>query len=288
MRTCAVDVVVAAGAELGEGPCWDARRRRLLWVDIPVGLLHVLDPSTGDDRTIPVHQPLGAAVPEASGGFAVAVRDGFGRLGDDGRLEVVVDLHRPGLRMNDGKCSPDGAFWAGTMADEGRRPVGVLYRLGPGWQGAEAVLGDLTISNGLAWSADGKRMYFIDTPTRRVDVFDAEPGSATLRSRRPLVEVPPGGGNPDGMTIDDEGCLWVALAHAGRVQRYRPDGVPDLTVELPVPQVTSCCFGGDGGDVLFVTTGKRGAEDDPLAGAVFACRPGVTGRPAVVHGAGAP
>ncbi len=277
------EVVLAAGARLGEGPSWDATRRRLLWVDIPAGLVHLLDPSSGDDTTLALNQPVGAVVADTSGGLAVAVRDGFGQLDDSGEFQLRFDLARPGFRMNDGKCSPDGAFWAGTMADDAGSSTGRLYRLAPGWKGWEPALDGLTISNGLAWSPDGRRMYFIDTPTRRVDVFDTEAGSARLADRRAVVRVPDGAGNPDGMAIDDEGCLWVALAHAGRVQRYRPDGTPDVAVAVPVPQVTSCCFGGDRGDVLFITTGRRGAETDPLAGAVFACRPGATGLAAVPY-----
>lgn len=277
------EVVLAAGARLGEGPSWDPSRRRLLWVDIPAGLIHLLDPSTGDDTTLAVNQPVGAVVAETSGGLAVAVRDGFGRLDEGGGFRLMFDLTRPGHRMNDGKCSPDGAFWAGSMAEDAASSTGRLYRLAPGWEGWEPALDGLTISNGLAWSPDGRLMYFIDTPTRRVDVFDSEAGSARLRDRRTVLRVPDGAGNPDGMTVDDDGCLWVALAHAGRVQRYRPDGSPDAAVAVPVPQVTSCCFGGDRGDVLFITTGCRGAETDPLAGAVFGCRPGVTGPAAVAY-----
>lgn len=276
---------MAARALLGEGPAWDARERRLLWVDIPAGVVHLLDPSTGDDRRLEVGQPVGAVVPDRAGGWAVAVRDGFGRLDQQGGFELVHDLARPGLRMNDGKCAPDGAFWAGTMAEDAGTEVGVLYRMAPGWAPPEAVLDGLTISNGMSWSPDGRTMYFIDTPTRRIDVFDAEPGGAALGNRRTLVDVPDGGGNPDGMTIDEEGCIWVALAHAGRVQRYRPDGTADLVVAVPVPQVTSCCFGGDRSDVLYMTSGRRGAAPgDPLAGAVFACRPGVAGPPARTYG----
>lgn len=277
------EVVVAARAELGEGPAWDAKRRHLLWVDIPAGLVHVLDPSTGSDHALRVGQPVGAVVPDSTGGLIAAVRDGFGRIGGDGKFELMYDLSRPGFRMNDGKCSPDGAFWAGTMADDARSSTGQLFRLAPGWQGWNLTLDGLTISNGLAWTGDGRQMYFIDTPTRRVDVFDTEPGSPRLDSRRTVIRVPDGMGNPDGMTIDDDGCIWVALAHSGRVQRYRPDGTPDLAVSVPVPQVTSCCFGGDRGDVLFITSGRRGAESDPLAGAVFACVPGVSGPAAVPY-----
>lgn len=284
MKPIPSEVVAEAGAELGEGPCWDARTGRLMWVDIPAGLVHRLDPSSGDQRCFQVGQPVGAVVPAQAGGWALAVRDGFGRLDEEGGFHLVCDLAHPGMRMNDGKCSPDGAFWAGTMAGDADGPVGVLYRLEPGWGPAEPVLSGLTISNGLAWSPDGSLMYFIDTPTRRVDVFDAEPGTARIRNRRTLVAIPAGQGNPDGMAIDDDGCLWVALAHAGRVQRYRPDGTADRAVEVPVPQVTSCCFGGDGGDVLFMTSGRRGtAPNDPLAGAVFACRPGTSGAPATAY-----
>jgi len=274
------ELVLAGGATLGEGPCWDHDRGVLIWVDIPAGAVHFLDPDSAKDRSVVVGQPVGAAVPCVEGGLVLALRDGFGHLTPEEEVEVKFDLAEAGMRMNDGKCAPDGSFWAGTMAEDHRRGAGSLYRLAPGWAEVEVVMGDLTISNGLGWSPDGSRMYFIDTPTKTVQSFCYRPGSAELSDRRVVVSVAEGSGNPDGMTVDEAGCLWVALAHAGRVQRFTPDGEEDVWVEVPVPQVTSCCFGGADLKTLFVTTGRRGAAPgDDKAGGVFAASPGVAGMP---------
>ncbi len=283
MRHLRAEPALVTSAQLGEGPAWDQRRRRLLWVDIPAGEVHLFDPVTVTDDVLAVDQDVGAVVPHVSGGFAVALRAGFGRLSDTGDLEMVADLSRPGVRMNDGKCAPDGAFWAGTMADDKTPGAAALYRLGPDGT-ATTMLSDLTISNGLAWSADGRQLHFIDTPTRRVDVFDVDPDTQCLHHRRPVVELKPGLGNPDGMTIDHDGCLWVAMAGGWAVHRYRPDGTLDAVVDVPVRQVTSCCFGGTAGDELFITTGRQGVETNEvsLAGSVFWCRPGVSGPSAAV------
>ena len=277
-----MEAALVTAAQLGEGPAWDQQRQRLLWVDILACEVHLFDPVAATDEVLDVGQQVGAVVPYAGGGFAVAVRGGFGRLSDAGRLEMVADLSHRGIRMNDGKCAPDGSFWAGTMADDRTPGAAALYRLRPDGT-AEVMLDDLTISNGLAWSADGGQLYFIDTPTRRVDVFDIDPGTQRLSRRRPVVAMEPGVGNPDGMTIDHDGCLWVAMAGGWAVHRYRPDGRLDAVVDVPVRQVTSCCFGGPRGDELYITTGRQGLEagERSLAGSVFCCRPGVSGPAAV-------
>ncbi len=268
--------------ELGECPGWDEGRRRLLWVDILGSALHVFDPETGVDRTVDVGQHIGAVTPHVDGGFAVAVQRGFGRLSEDGELKMVADIVAPGLRMNDGKCAPDGSFWAGTMAYDRTPGAAALYRLAPDGT-VTTLLEGLTISNGLCWDPGGTTMYFVDTPTRRIDRLDVDIDASRLYNRRPFVELPAGAGNPDGMTIDDDGYIWVAMARSGTVHRYQPNGRLDAIVDVPVPQVTSCCFGGSDGRELFITTGRQGAGPGrgALAGSVFRCRPGASGRPAV-------
>lgn len=280
MRHLRAEPVLEAGALLGEGAAWDSQRQRLVWVDILAGRLHLFDPATGDDAQIEVGQHLGAAVPRAAGGFTVAVRDGFARLGEDGGLAMLADLSVPGVRMNDGKCAPDGAFWAGTMAYDETPGAGTLYRLDPGGEVRVALAG-VTISNGMAWAPGGRQLYYVDTPTRRVDLFDVSPDQ-TLSGRRPAVALPEGPGVPDGMAMDDDGCLWVALWGGGAVHRYRPDGELDTVVDVGTSQVTSCCFGGPRGDELYITTAREGLTGggDGLAGALFCCRPGQTGPPA--------
>jgi sugar lactone lactonase YvrE len=279
-----VELVLDSQAALGEGPCWLAHRQQLLWVDILAGHVHLLDPATGEDRAIPAGQPAGAAVPADDGRLALALQDGFALLDPDGgTLERVADVERdrPDNRMNDGKCDSAGRFWAGTMAMDEQTVSGALYRLDA--RRVTRVLEGVGISNGLGWSPDDARMYYIDTPTTRVDVFDFDPATGAVASRRPLLHVE-GPGKPDGMTVDGDGSLWVALWGGWRVLHVRPDGTVAGVIQLPVSQVTSCCFGGpDLGD-LYITTARKGlgperVAAEPLAGGVFRCRPGGTGLP---------
>lgn len=278
-----VEVLVAAGAELGEGPSWDVRSGRLVWIDVPARQIFQTDVRTGVSDAIEVPLPIGAVASRAAGGFIAALEDGFWVVGTGPARQVArVPEARPGLRFNDGKCDPAGRFWAGTMAYDQSAEAGALYRLGPDGR-ATLVLDGVTLSNGLAWSADGLTMFFIDSPTQRIDAFAFSPSGGEISDRRPVVHIPPEAGVPDGMTIDVEGGLWVALWSGGAVHRYL-DGHLDRVITLPVSQPTSCAFGGDTFDELFVTSASDGlsAEEraaQPLAGAVFRLRPGVRGLP---------
>ena len=293
IRRAAAELILDARAVHGEGPAWDATSGRLLWVDMMGERLHLTTPGSHDE-VVAYRQPVCVAVPRAAGGLALALGDGFWLQDRDGTLRQVSAIAQPdppagALRMNDGKCDPAGRFWAGSMAYDARPGAGSLYRLDPDGQ-AHEVLRDVTISNGLAWRPDGSTMLFIDTPTQRVDAFDMDPTTGAISNRRPVVEIPAAAGMPDGMTIDDEGCLWVALWEGGAVHRYSSDGRLDSVVELPCTNVTSCCFGGPDLDELYITTSSLGLSDrqrasQPLAGGLFRFRPGVTG-PAAVPFAG--
>lgn len=278
-----VDVALHAGALLGEGPVWDEACETLVWVDVDRGLVHLSAPAGGADAAIEVGQPVGCAVPRAAGGLMLAVRDGFATLDlEEHTVELVVPLERrlPHNRMNDGACDRRGRLWAGTMSTTGASRTGALYRLDPDLR-VKRVLSGVSISNGLGWSPDNRTMYYIDTPLGRVDAFEFDVDSGTVRHRRPVVEIPAGLGKPDGMSVDEEGCLWVALWGGGAVQRYTPDGRLAGRIELPVSQVTSCCLGGLDRSTLYITSAARGLGGrEPLAGALFACRPGVAGLPA--------
>ena len=284
-----IEVVAAAGAELGEGPVWDVRANRLAWVDITANRLHLTDTDSGAMETIEVPLAVGAVAPRAAGGFVAALQDGFWVVGDGpARRIAAVPEARTGLRFNDGKCDPSGRFWAGTMAYDQAPGAGALYRLDLDGQ-ARMVLDDVTISNGLAWSADGSTMYYIDTPTQRVDAFSYDAVTDEIGDRRPEIHIPPEAGAPDGMAIDAEGGLWIALWGGSAVHRYL-DGRLERVIELPVSQPTSCCFGGKGLDELYITSAWQGLSPEarqaqPLAGALFRVRPAVLGiRPAVFDG----
>jgi sugar lactone lactonase YvrE len=280
-----VEVVTSAGARLGEGPVWDASINRLVWVDILASRLNVTDVQTGETDVIEMPLHVGAVALRASGGYVAALQNGFWVI-DDGNVEPLALLteSRPDLRFNDGKCDPAGRFWAGTMAYDESPEAGALYRLDGDGQ-VRRMLGGLSVSNGLAWSADGQTMFFIDSPTRRIDAFAVEPTTGEIANRRPVVQLGLEGGYPDGMTIDAEGGLWVALWRGSAVQRYL-DGVLDAVIELPVSLPTSCAFGGADLDELYITSASEAltaAEraEQPLAGAVFRVRPGVSGLPPV-------
>ena len=283
--TPTIELVVDAHAALGEGPLWDDRSGTVWWVDITGEAVHATDPTTGRDEIFAVGQPVSAVGLRATGGVILALRDGFAALDQDsGRVELLapVEADNPANRMNDGKVDPVGRFWAGTMAFDERPGAGALYRLERDLSVVK-VLQHLTCSNGLDWTDDHRTMYFIDTPTRRVDRFDSDPVSGAISGRRTSIEIPPDAGWPDGMTLDAEGFLWVCLYDGWAVHRYAPDGRLDQRIELPVAQVTSCAFGGPALEELYITTAQEGfppggRPEQPHAGGLFRCRPGVRGR----------
>lgn len=288
VRSITAELVLDAHAEVGEGAAWDAAAGRLIWVDITGHCVHELR-QDGRARSWDAGEDVGAAMPRASGGLILAVRSGFAALAEHGSVTpfVQVEADLPGNRMNDGKCDPQGRFWAGTMPYQDTPGAGSLYRLDADVT-VHRVLTGLTLSNGLGWSPDGRTFYLIDSATQGADAFDFDPAAGMLINRRRAVSIDSEDGMPDGMTVDDDGCLWIALWGGGAVRRYRPDGTLDTMVRVPASQVTSCAFGGpDRGD-LYITTaayqltaGERAAQ--PHAGGLFRCRPGVTGPPATPY-----
>ncbi|MFJ7099804.1 SMP-30/gluconolactonase/LRE family protein [Streptomyces albogriseolus] len=266
--TLAFDVAVRAEAELGEGATWDPATGRLLWIDILGARVHTYDPATGRRTVRRTEQHVGAVKPRAGGGLVLNLRDGVGLIDPD---DTFRWLHREpvaGRRGNDAAVAPDGSLLAGTMRYDEALGGGTLTRV-TGDGEATVLLDDVTVSNGTGWSPDGRLMYYIDTPTRRVDVFDAgEDG--TIGGRRPLAEIEEGAGFPDGLTVDADGCVWVALWDGGAVRRYTPDGELDRVIELPVPRVTCCAFGGPGLTDLYITTARVGlTAPHPLAGSLL-------------------
>jgi sugar lactone lactonase YvrE len=258
-----------------EGIVWDADRARLLFVDIPAGRVFEHDPAAATTAVHALGRDVGDVQAAASGALVVAVREGVA-LFRDGVAEVVAaplaDL--PDIRMNDGNVDPAGRLFVGTMAYDQREGAAVLYRLDPDGT-LSTVLRDVTISNGIDWSPDGSLLYYVDTPTQRIDVFDYDVASGTLSARRPFAAVPKEDGSPDGLTVDAEGCVWVALYDGGAVRRYDVDGRLDAVVETPGARlVTSCCFGGADLTDLWITTSTENLdatklEAQPGAGRIY-------------------
>jgi len=280
-----LELVQDARAGLGEGPVWDHRTGELVWVDIMAGLVHRLDVMSGLDRPLTVGQPVGAVCLREAGGYAVALRDGVAVLAESGDLASIAGIESdiPEHRCNDGKCDASGRLWVGTMRFD-ERPGGALYRVASDHSVSPMVTG-LGLSNGLGWSLDGSAMYLIDSLAGGLDLFDFDESSGTLVGRRRLVSFDPREGFADGMTVDSEGFVWVALYGGGAVRRYSPSGQLAEVIELPVSQATSCTFGGEGLQDLFITTATQRLSParlaaQPGAGGVFRCRPGPTGLPA--------
>ncbi|WP_030660182.1 SMP-30/gluconolactonase/LRE family protein [Streptomyces cellulosae] len=264
----------------GEGPVWSPRWGGLRWVDMLAGDVLSL---AGDGNVTRRHVgDVAAAVrPRRQGGAVIGVERGFALEDADGTLTHLPALWDDdcGIRMNEGGCDPDGRFYCGSMAYDKRPGAGTLYRLTP--DGSVAViLTGVTISNGLEWSADGTHAYYNDTPTQRIAVFDYDSESG-LTGQRTFVTVPADAGRPDGLTVDAQGGVWVALNNGSAVRRYSPTGALDEVIELPARKVTACTFGGPHLDELFITTSREdlAPSQDPLAGSLFLVRVDVSGLP---------
>lgn len=269
----------------GEGPAWDPATGRLYWVDMLVGRLLALDPVTGDVSERRVGTVAAAVRPRAAGGLVLALERQFALLdpGSEAPRPLGELWDDPSIRFNDGGCDRHGRFYCGSMSyqEQDRPPVGSLFRLDPDGTVSVVIDGGVGISNGIIWTPDGGTCYYIDSPTQRVDAFDAGP-DGTLSGRRPVVEMHDEEGVvPDGMCMDTEGGLWVAMWNGSQVRRYRPDGTLDLVVPLPVRLVTACTFGGPDLTDLYITTSRQVVSpgEERTAGALYRCRPGFTGVP---------
>jgi len=278
------EVVWEIRSELGEGPIW--WKGALYWVDINAPRLHIYTPSTGEKQSFELHEMTGTVVPRASGGLILAQETGLCAF--DPATESIQRLPWPAdkrivNRFNDGKCDPQGRFWVGTMGRD--EPTGSLYRIDADFVVTEVLTG-IRVSNGLCWDESRGRFYYIDSRTGAIDVFDWDGDAATIRGRRVLARLPDGEtGVPDGMTIDTEGRLWVAVFGGYGVHCIDPDTGRSLQkISVPAAKTTACWFGGEKLDELYITTASiredaASLKAYPLAGSLFVCRPGASGHP---------
>jgi len=284
------ELVLDARAELAEGPLWDGDRQVLWWVDINAGRIHRFDPATGSDGVIEIGRPVGCVVLREDGSLVVAAAEALLALNPETGATEILARFEPepvALRCNDGKCDPQGRFWIDRLELDRAPGASSLVRFAG--SGFETVLRGLTIPNGLDWSADGRRMYFVDSLSRAISVFDFDETTGALAGGRLFARVDgslglPASAVPDGLTVDEDDCVWVAVWCGGCVLRFAPNGSLLGRIDVPVARVSSCAFGGDNLTELFITTAWEDATPDelaaePAAGGIYRARPGVRGRP---------
>jgi sugar lactone lactonase YvrE len=291
---------------LGEGPAYDRVGGRLLWVDIHGHRVHELvadgDGAWRAGESWMMDAPVSAVVPHRDGGLVVAIGCEVRRLDADGTLTTIARIDTGGVsaRLNDCKCDPRGRLLGGWLAYDLSEP-GRLCRIDPDGT-VTTLLEDVALSNGLGWSPDGATFYFTDTPTNGIDAFDYDLDAGTISNRRRLITIRRGEGSPDGMCVDDEGCIWTATLYSRQIRRYSPGGELVGVVDTPAHLVTSCAFGGPDGRELFITSiGEEipralpeslaipdevidASNANPSNGLLLSCRPGVTGPPAIPFG----
>ena len=288
------EVVAGGNAILGESPLWSPAEAALYWVDIDNPTIHRLDPATGARERWPIETEIGSIGLAGPRRMVAGLRTGAHYVDlETGRIEPICDPEGEGRfnrnRMNDGKIDRAGRFWVGTMNDPGHEPLGTLYRIDRDG-GAAPVLGGIRVPNALCWSPDSSVMYFTDSYSHQIWAFDFDLATGAMENKRVFAAIAEETGVPDGATVDADGFLWCAHMFGSRVSRYAPDGSLDRAIALPVPQVTSCAFGGADLETLYITTAslrmdRAALAEQPLAGALFAVDPGVRGLPEPVFGA---
>ena len=280
--------VIEIRADLGEGAVWDSVNKALYWLDILGKKLFIYYPISGINKEIKFNKEIGAVVPRQSGGVILALKGGFASYNfNSGKLQklITVEQDKPANRFNDGKCDPAGRFWAGTMNFNGAPNAGSLYYLDTNLTVKKIIKG-VTISNGITWSVDEKIMYYIDSSTYSVVSFDYDKFSGNIKNKKTVIKINPSYGVPDGMTIDKEGMLWIALFNGGKISRWNPiTGNLIGLLEIPgAKQITSCAFGGSDMKDLYVTTATHGLTKNELghqryAGSLFKARLNIAGIP---------
>ena len=269
MPEAEVAVAVHARAEVGEGPVWESETDTLHWVDIPKGKIHASDVSTGETMTIDMPMSVGAVTPLAEGGYLAATAAGFTLVAPDGEPTELAHFLPASHRMNDAKCDPSGRYWAGSTARDYTSGAGALHVLDLDGSVRTPVEG-MTLPNGLGWSPDTATFYLVDSFEQTLDAFDFDHATGSVARRRTLVTYT-GNALPDGMCVDAEGCLWVALWDGKRVVRYSPEGEVITELAIPAQRPSSCTFGGADLNVLYVTSACVDLDlgDDSFDGSVF-------------------
>lgn len=281
-----VKLIIDAKASLGEGPIWDHEKKFLYWIDIINKEIRIFDPNSGSERIIKTEQSPGTVVKGTNERLVLAFENGFYFLDlETEKVSFIADPESdiPDNRFNDGKCDPAGRFWAGTVGEEAGKAG--LYCLDTDLSVTKKIE-NVTISNGIVWNVDTKKMYYIDTPTNEVWGFDYDLKTGNISKKEVVVNIPKDEGHPDGMTIDSEGMLWVAHWSGWRVSKWDPTAGKKLDeIKVPVSQVTACAFGGYALDELYITTARIGLSDkdlkeQPDAGGLFCVKTDVKGIPA--------
>ncbi|WP_461533953.1 SMP-30/gluconolactonase/LRE family protein [Sinomicrobium sp.] len=262
----------------GEGPVWDSETSSIYWIDVVGGDIHRYNTKSNSQKSIHTGQKIGAIAQCSSGHLIAALKKGLFFVDfERGYIKTIVnpESDRSGNRFNDGKCDPNGRFWVGTMDDGNNiKNAGSLYTLERDLTVLKKYSG-LTISNGMVWSVDKRSFYLIDTPTQKVMAFDYDNSSGDISNKRDIISIPKGEGSPDGMTIDNEGMLWISHWDGWKVSRWNPHtGTQLFEIKLPVSRVTSCTFGGEKLEDLYITSAKVGLTHEemaqqPLAGSLF-------------------
>jgi len=284
-----IDAVCEQKSLLAEGPLWDVKRKAICWIDILNGRFHEYSSLNQSHKAIELGQMIGSFAFCTDGNLIAALQNGFVFVDRETGKQIPIadpEKHLPNSRFNDGKCDPAGRFWAGTMSLSEDTGAGSLYVLDSDLKCSRKIKG-VTISNGMAWSADRKTFYYSDTPTLAITAFDYDELSGEISNRRTIITIAEKEGYPDGMTIDNEGMLWIAHWNGWQVTRWNPNtGIKLLSIKLPVAKVTSCTFGGENFDDLYITSAKVDLTEQelkvqPLAGSLFVIKQsGFSGWPA--------
>ena len=280
-----VTVAYKTDTKLGEGALWNHETNELYWISIEGKLLNIFNPKTRQNRSLPTASQIGTVVPKNKDEALIALVDGIYTMNlHTGEATLFSDMKDvlTGCKLNDGKCDPSGRLWVGSMGWQQEKGKAKLFTI-KNDSSVTTKIDSITISNGIVWTKDKKTMYYIDTPTSQIKAYDYDNATGDISNERVAVEISEDLGHPDGMAIDVEGMVWVGMWNGNAVIRFNPKtGKLLQKIEVPAHNVTSCAFGGDNLETLYITTARVDMTDDeiekyPLAGSVFKVNPGVKG-----------